>query len=283
MRLSRGDVSLVLLAGGYNTRLRRTERGLPKSLLVLTDVPPVMVLLAQQFLNEDAQVVVICDAHAAEKFRLLYPRVARSVKIVLDDFAGTGQALQLGVEAARSRWVLVANADTIVPVDLAAWYRSVELTAPVHQLLVRDSVQNSGLIGVDPRSGSVAHWGETTGRSPACRLRSASSTGVYLVHRSSWLAWHHDTGRSLEREILPEAVADGRLQGMIASTPLPVFDYGTTQRLQELQDDDRLRRDLLTAAHLIPKGDRCPPPSFVSEPMATSDRRLLSASSGAMP
>ncbi len=54
MSLSRGDVSLVLLAGGYNKRLRRTEDSLPKSLLPLPGLPPVMIMLAEQFLRDGA-------------------------------------------------------------------------------------------------------------------------------------------------------------------------------------------------------------------------------------
>ncbi|WP_371406288.1 NTP transferase domain-containing protein [Kribbella sp. NBC_00662] len=274
-------MSLVLLAGGYNNRMRRTDRTLPKSLVALHDVPPVMILLTQRFIRDDVQVVVTCDAQAAETFRVLYPQVARSVKIVEDDFVGTGRALRMGVEAARSRWVLVANADTIVPVDLTAWYRDIDLVAPVHQLLVPRSVQNSMLIGVDPVSGAVRHWGEGTGQSPACRLQPASSTGVYLVNRSSWLAWQYSDGLSLESDILPEAVSGGLVHGTIAPSSMPVFDYGTTERLQELQDNGRLRHDLLAAAHLVPKGYRCPPPSYIYEPMAISSGRLLSAASGA--
>jgi NDP-sugar pyrophosphorylase family protein len=281
MSLSRGDVSLVLLAGGYNKRLRRTEDSLPKSLLPLPGLPPVMIMLAEQFLRDGAKVVVTCDALAAEKFRLLYPRVARSVRVVEDEFAGTGQALRMGVEAARTHWVLVANADTIVPVDLTAWYRTVDLVAPIHQLLVRRSVQNSGLIGVEPEAGAVVHWGETIGRSPASSLRHASSTGVYLLERNPWLGWQYSSGESLEREILPEAVTQRMLHGTIAESALPVFDYGTFDRLRELQDDDRLRRSLLAAAHLTPKGHRCIPPSFTSEPRDTSNGRLWLAASGA--
>ncbi|MFI5691706.1 hypothetical protein ACIA58_07685 [Kribbella sp. NPDC051586] len=250
--------------------------------MALDDVPPVMVLLTRRFLRDGARVVVTCDAQAADKFRQLYPEVAGSVKIVEDDFVGTGRALRMGVKAARTRWVLVANADTVVPVDLIAWYHHVDLAGPVHQLLVPRSVQNSELIGIDPGTGLVKHWGESTGRSPACRLRPASSTGVYLVHRGSWLAWQYSSGQSLERDILPQAVADGLVHGTIAPSSRPVFDYGTTERLLELQDNDRLRHDLLAAAHLVPKGYRCPPPSFSSERTAISKDRLLSAGSGAL-
>ncbi|MGY4772332.1 nucleotidyltransferase family protein [Kribbella sp. CWNU-51] len=281
MRLSRGDVTLVLLAGGYNTRLRRTDSSLPKSLLPLPDVGPVMVGLADQFVKDGAQVIVTFDYLAAKMFELLYPALRTSVQVVEDDFAGTGQALRMGVEAARTRWVIVANADTVVPVDLTTWYRTVELDGPIHQLLVPDSVQNSGLIGVDPHDGKVVHWGETDGRTPASHLRPASSTGVYLLHRSTWLGWSGRSGVSLEREILPEAVAQGLLHGTIASTQLPVFDYGTVSRLHELAGNDRLRHQLLAAANLIPKGPRCTPPSFSSEPRATSDNRPSLAASGA--
>lgn len=254
MKLNRGDVTLVLLAGGLNERLRRTETSLPKSLMQLHDVPPLMILLAQQFLRHGAKVIVVCDALAAVRLRILYPATAAAVKIVHDDFNGTGPALRLGVEAARSRWVLTANADTIVPVDLVRWYTSIELDSAVHQLLVPRSVQNSGLIGMEPVRRRIAHWGEILGRSPACGLRPASSTGVYLIHRSSWLAWPYSLGASLERDILPEAVHQHSLRGSVMDSTMPVFDYGTFTRLQELQTDDRLRDNLLTAAGLLPKG-----------------------------
>lgn len=281
MRLSRGDVTLVLLAGGYNKRLRRDEHSLPKSLVPLSDVPPVMIMLADQFLDHGAKVLVICDAPAAATFRLLYPRFDKSVRVVEDEFAGTGQALRMAVEAARTRWVLCANADTIVPVDLSSWYQSVDLVAPVHQLLVPSSVQNSGLIGVDAHFGDVTHWGETIGRAPASSLRHASSTGVYLLHRNSWLSWPYSSGESLEREILPQAVEHRLLHGTIADSPWPVFDYGTIDRLRELQSDDWLRHSLLAAACLTPKGPRCTPPSIISGPRATTDDRPRLAVSGA--
>lgn len=209
MKVLGGSITLVLLAGGYNERLRRTEKSLPKSLVPLPNVPPVMVLLADQFIRAGARVVVVCDSLAAQMFKLLYPSMALSVKVLEDDFVGTGRALHIAVEAARSRLVLVANADTIVPVDLATWCPSVEIDSPIHQLLVPQSVQNSGLIGVDPCDGQVRHWGETIGRAPAGRLQHASSTGVYLIDRNSWLSWPDARGESLEREVLPEAVSQG--------------------------------------------------------------------------
>jgi NDP-sugar pyrophosphorylase family protein len=279
MKLSRGDVSLVLLAGGYNTRMRRTERSLPKSLLPLPGLPPMMVMLADQFLADGASVVITCDALGVEKLGLLYPWLAKSARVVQDEFAGTGQALRKGVEAARTHWVLVANADTIVPVDLTAWYRSVDLVAPVHQLLTPHSVQNSGLIGVDPYDRSVRHWGETGSGTPPSPLCHASSTGVYLLNRNTWRGWEGSGADSLEREILPEAVSQRLVHGTIAPSPLPVFDFGTVSRFQELEDDDRLRRSLLAAARLTPKGHWCTPPSFSSEPTDISNaRRSLAAS-----
>jgi hypothetical protein len=149
-------------------------------------------------------------------------------------------------------------------------------------LLVPTSVQNSGLIGVDECDGQVEHWGELAGRAPLAGLRPASSTGVYLIEGASWLGWSHSSCPSLERDILPEAVAQRSLGGTVVDTPLPLFDYGTPARLQELHDNQWLRRELLHAARLLPKGDAWIPPSSTSGLRDTSGERLSLVASAAV-
>lgn len=242
------DTTLVLLAGGLNTRLRRLLRGASKTLIAIDRHEPLLARLIEQFLNAQAKVIVVADQHTHAGFSVTYPALASAIELVCDEYSGTGRALHLGIERASTGRIIAANADTIVPCNLVRWCHQAPRFGNVVQLLLPNGVQNSGLIGLDIDTGKVEHWGEVRGTHPPSDLLPMSSTGVYSADRSWWLQNVPSGVSSLERELLPDLVARGQLSGYACSEQLPAYDFGTEDRLRQLFRNDNLRFRLLVQA-----------------------------------
>ena len=185
-----------------------------------------------------------------------YPTVAsyltyhhQKVDYSVDGGLGTAAAITVAIERMHAPFILVCNADTIIPTDILQLSQEFRQYRPFLQVLAPNSTQNAGLIGVedDQFGGRVAHWGEHVAIPPPRMLEAASSSGAYIVNRRYWLNDIDQCAKSLEQDIMPIAVSTMGVGAFVINSSLPVFDYGTIERFRFLEANPRLLRRLFDA------------------------------------
>jgi molybdopterin-guanine dinucleotide biosynthesis protein A len=249
------QLSMVVLAGGLNTRLPRKSVGQPKCLVDLDRYGPLLLRLLAKARTMRVPTIVVADDDVCQLIVKRAGWCLENTRFVVDDFGGAGAALARGVEESQTPWALVANADTLVPTDILAWGLTTQPGAPVHQLLFRESNQNRGLLGLDPSSGMLAFHGEATQLRPPTRLQEASTSGVVLVRRDAiQRVGALGPKVSFDRDLVPELISEGGVSADLVTSHLPIFDFGTLSRLKAIRADHKLREAIFAAADLGPMG-----------------------------
>lgn len=242
-------IGLLILAGGRATRMQSSLKGRPKALLTIPPWRSVLLDLVSRARRLSMEVCVAVDSGT-------YPAIAsyltyhhERVDYSVDGGFGTAAAITAAIERMCAPFILVCNADTIIPVNILQFSQEFRQYRPFLQVLAPNSTQNAGLIGVedDQFGGRVAHWGEHVASPPSGTLEAASSSGAYIINRRYWLSDVDQSVKSLEHDIMPIAVSTACVGAFVIDSSLPVFDYGTIRRFRFLEANPRLLRQLLDA------------------------------------
>jgi NDP-sugar pyrophosphorylase family protein len=242
-------IGLLILAGGGATRMQPSLNGRPKALLT---IPPWSSVLLDLIIRAEALSMEVCVAVDGRNYYDIESYLTyhhQRVDYSVDDGFGTAAAITNAIQRMRAPFVLVCNADTIVPVDILQLAQEYRQYWPFLQVLTPNSTQNAGLIGVedDRFGGRIAHWGEHIASPPARRLVAASSSGAYIINRNYWLNDIDLNANSLERDIMPVIVSTSSVEALIIKTDLPVYDYGTIKRFRLLEANPDLLERLFNA------------------------------------
>ncbi|MGC8866254.1 MAG: nucleotidyltransferase family protein [Bacteroidales bacterium] len=190
---------VIILAGGFGTRLAETVPGLPKSLAPINGRPFLeyvldylelfgvkKVILATGYMHE------AIESHFGDKYkyiRLVYSRE--------DEPLGTGGAVLKALQMAEGKWVLVMNGDTMFRVNLGKLYdfqliKNSDLTIVVKE--IKDATRY-GTVELDE-----------TGRITAFREKGEAAGpafingGVYALRKDFMLSAGLPPKFSLERD-----------------------------------------------------------------------------------
>jgi NDP-sugar pyrophosphorylase family protein len=242
-------IGLLILAGGRATRMQPSLNGRPKALLTIPPWRSVLLDLVSRARRLSMEVCVAVDAGTYADIASYLTYHNQKVDYSVDGGFGTAAAITAAVEGMRAPFILVCNADTIIPVDILQLSLNIRQYRPFLQMLAPNSTQNSGLIGVadDRLGGRVAHWGEHIAIPPSRRLVAASSSGAYIINRKYWLNDVDLCAKSLERDIMPVVVSTGSVGAFVVNSSLPVFDYGTIKRFRLLEANPGLLQRLFGA------------------------------------
>jgi mannose-1-phosphate guanylyltransferase len=208
-------VKAIVLVGGEGTRLRPLTETVPKPLLPLLDRPflhHVLDHLAEHGVHE----VVASSSYLEKTFgpflreRRGDPRVTW---ITEDRPLGTGGAIVNALEHVDETF-LVLNGDILTDLDLTAMvelHRSRGATATIALHRVADA-RPFGLVAAD-RDDRVLEFREK----PAELGPGDINAGTYVLEPEAMAGWDRGRMISIEREIYPKLIADGR----------PVFGFGS--------------------------------------------------------
>jgi NDP-sugar pyrophosphorylase family protein len=249
---SRKTFGLLVLAGGKGTRLHAQLHGRPKALIQLPPWRPVLLDLIARANRQGAEVCLALDSRSYSAIESYLREHGQLTQLSIDSGRGTADAIRTALERMESSVVVVCNADTIIPFNLLEFAaQSSPPFLPVQQILTPTSVQNSGLIGI--RGGGdrkyVIHWGEGAGCSaPGATTQWASSSGGYIIRRRQWLDYVDSDADSLEHEVMPSLVSDGIVEAHVVPTLLPTYDFGTPERIRNLQLNRVLLNRLIRAS-----------------------------------
>ncbi|MEM7204410.1 MAG: nucleotidyltransferase family protein [Planctomycetota bacterium] len=204
------DVTAVVLAGGLGTRLRSVVSDRPK---VLAEVlgRPFLAYLLDQLAAAGVVDVVLSTGYRADQIEAAFGGGYKNLRLRYsreEEPLGTGGAIRLAQEAARSDPLMVLNGDSYCGADLPAfarWHRQHEAAGSLVLVEVPD-VARFGHVEVTPE-GVVTRFEEKGARQGPGWINA----GVYLL--SEPLVREIPVGRavSLEREVFPRWIGNGLL------------------------------------------------------------------------
>jgi NDP-sugar pyrophosphorylase family protein len=229
--MERKGLSAAILSGGLGTRLRPVVADRPK---VLAEVAgkPFLAYLLDRLIAADIAEVTLLVGFAADQVRAAFGDSYRGVPLRYSrepEPLGTGGALRLALPLLAEETILLLNGDSFCELDYESFFasrRDVTL-ALAH---VPDASRYGRVIGPDLHSPNP----ESQILSPVTGFAEKSpdpspgwiNAGVYLLPRS--VVATIPTGRavSLERDVLPPLVAQGRVRGFPAGR---FIDIGTPE------------------------------------------------------
>ena len=204
------DISAVILAGGFGTRLQSVVSDRPK---VLAEVSgkPFLTYLLDQIASAGLRNVVICVGYMAEKIQDCLGETYGPLHISYSREAeplGTGGALRLALSHVSSDAVLVMNGDSYIDIDLSgyvSWFFQKKCKAALLLTKVPDTARYGRV--VQDEDESIVAFEEKQEGSGAGWINA----GVYLIERSLIASIPIEMPYSLEREFFPPLAGTGLL------------------------------------------------------------------------
>lgn len=237
----------IILCGGAGTRLRNITGDGPKS---MADIGgrPFLELLLRQLRRYGFRRVILAVGYRQDLIRGHFGEQALDLDIAYsaeESPLGTGGALRNAAGLVRSDIVLVMNGDSYTAVDLAELVADHRRAGADLTLVVNppDGRGDCGSVYVNGR-GDVERFAEKQSSASAPYINA----GIYIVARSLLLEVPPGVAVSLEQELFPRWLHEGRrLRAFI--TPERCVDIGTPDRyttaqqiLASVELDPRLSR-----------------------------------------
>ena len=204
------QTDVLVLAGGFGTRLRAVVSDRPKPLAEIHNRPFLHYIL-QQVRVAGFRRAILCTGDRAQQVEDRLRDDSKGVELVFSAEKtplGTGGALGLAAPLVRSSHALVLNGDSYVDSDFRAycdWYGKAGFGVGVLGVRVPDAARYGTLAIAD--EGRITAFTEKTGLEQPGWING----GVYLIERARLAAIPCDRPVSLETDVFPGWVADGAM------------------------------------------------------------------------
>lgn len=225
-------ISTAVLAGGLGTRLRSAVADRPKVLASVLGRPFLSHLL-DPLARVGIREVVLLTGHRADQVRDILGEEYSGIRLIHSAEPmplGTGGAIRHALPSLVSETILLFNGDSFCDVDLRAFHHFHQtLKSGVSMVLARVSdASRYGSVRITPE-GRVIRFEEKSSQAGPGWINA----GVYLLRRD--LLEDLPTGQaiSLERDLLPNWVEEGRVHGFRGAGRF--LDIGTPESYAEAE------------------------------------------------
>lgn len=223
----------AILAGGLGTRIRSVGGAVPKVLLPV-EGRPFLAHLLELLAREGVTRAVLCLGHAADAvWEAALAHAPAGLTLVASrepEPLGTGGAVALALPHLGDRFFLV-NGDTYLDAALGTLlhFHDARKAALTLSLVRSEKAAEKGTVRVLP-DGTVLRFDEKTPEGTGL-----INAGVYVVEARLLAGVPRDRAVSLEREVIPAAVARGEL---VAGWPTdaPFVDIGLPEDYLAVRD-----------------------------------------------
>lgn len=227
-----GEIQVVLLAGGFGSRLSHVLDDLPKPLAPVGGLPFVEWVI-RFFASQGFRHFVLATGHRADQIeRYVATHPLAGIEVLCrretspQGTAGAFLNAIIPTLSSSSGWV-VANADSLILTDLAEFVRSSsrkDYVATILGLEVSDTARY-GSLSLD-ESGSLTAFNEKRAGS------GIVNAGVYWFSRAALDLFPKRRPLGFEREVFPRLLEKGASIGVIRVVA-PFIDIGTPQSLAQ--------------------------------------------------
>ncbi len=217
------EVDVAILVGGMGTRLRSVVSDLPKPLAPVAGRPFLFYLLDHLALR-GARSVTLCCGYRADLVQESVGEawLGMAVRYSLEtELLGTGGALRLARQMLTSDRVLVMNGDSWLMPDFGAFRKEAMVSESCLALVEVPDAGRFGAVSSDSH-GRICAFREKSTEAGAGWING----GVYLLAQSVLDAIPEGVV-SLERDIFPKLVEQGRVCGH--QTSRPFLDIGVPE------------------------------------------------------
>ena len=197
------NVTAVVLAGGFGTRLRSVVADRPK-VMAQVNGRPFLTYILDQLAATECRSVVLCTGYLGEQIRSAFGGKYQSLRLRYSwepEPLGTGGALKLALSQIASDPVLVLNGDSFYGIDLmeyGRWHGDHDAVASIALTRMRHS-ERYGRVKMDAAARVVNF----------CEKEQASgpgwiNAGIYMLGRKLLETIPDGKNVSLERELFPD-------------------------------------------------------------------------------
>ena len=222
----------IILCGGAGTRVRSLTSG-PKAMMLVGGRPFLEALL-RQLRRWGIQRAVLAVGYGREAIQSHFGSEAFGVEIIYspeDVPLGTGGALRQASEQVRTTTAIVLNGDSYTAADLDRFMRQHgESNADMSVLVVApDGRDDCGTVSLDASGRLLAFQEKQLQAGP-----QYINAGIYLFSRETLLAIPQEGQVSLEKELFPRWLAEGKqIRAVIDAASC--HDIGTPERYESAQ------------------------------------------------
>lgn len=226
------DCDVIILCGGFGTRLQSVVSDRPKPMVEIHGRPFVS-LLVEHFLRHGARRFIFSTGHFGEMVEdwFLRHRGDYEALFVRDPVPlGTGGALAHAMPLVHSNPFFVLNGDSFCEIDPERLWqfhtrkRSSATMAVTHD----ESREDTGAVALGEGDRMLLMV-----EKPRRRTTTYHNAGVYLFDRTVSALFPDAPAWSLERELLPRLVTQP-CYGFVTASPL--YDIGTPERLAHFRE-----------------------------------------------
>jgi NDP-sugar pyrophosphorylase family protein len=224
----------IVLCGGAGLRLRDVTGSGPKSMATIAG-RPFLELLLKQLQRSGFERAILAVGYQRDVIRAYFGERAHGLHLVYSDESsplGTGGALRNAADLVQSDTVLIMNGDSYTDADLIQFVVDHDGSEADASMIVVpvDGRNDCGSVLLD-QNDRLVRFEEKQGPSGAKYLNA----GIYLVSRSLLFDIPAGLQISLERELLPRWLKEGKyVKGFVHSGMC--VDIGTPERYQGAQD-----------------------------------------------
>ena len=206
-------IAAAILAGGLGTRLRSVVADRPKVLAPVAG-RPFLAHLLEQLASSGVRETVLLVGFGAGQSHTAFGKQFGDMKLTYSLEAeplGTGGALRNGLSHFTGETTLLLNGDSFCELDLAAFVRSHRQRDDRAVSMALARVENASRFG-RVRIGS-GQWLTRFDEKQPTPKPGWINAGVYLIEREVIEDIPAGWSVSLERNVLPELVAQGKVRG----------------------------------------------------------------------
>jgi mannose-1-phosphate guanylyltransferase len=222
----------IVLCGGAGTRIRTVTDG-PKAMMPVNG-RPFLELILRQLKRWGTERVILATGYRADVIESYFGNEAFGLQLVYSPEVtplGTGGALRNAADLVQSTDALVLNGDSYTDGDLRGLERQHQESNAEMTLLVvsPDGRDDTGTVSVDG-SGRLLSFEEKR----AVGGPRYINAGIYLLSRKLLMQIPAGRAVSLEREVIPQWLEQGRNIGVTIDRAACV-DIGTPDRYETAQ------------------------------------------------
>ena len=222
------NISVVILCGGFGTRLQSVLKDKPKPLVDINGNSFLDILIGY-ISSFGFEKFILCIGYLGDIIKQYY-RGRTDLEFVFseeDQPLGTGGAVKKALSLVEGSPIVVTNGDSICYVDFGTFLDFHEYKkALLSMVLVKGEPKDQGLVTLNGQ-GKVTQFQEKSTK------EGYINAGIYLLKKGI-VEYMPDVSKfSLEYDVFPRVVGQG-FYGY--TTEGPIFDIGTPERLESYKE-----------------------------------------------
>jgi D-glycero-alpha-D-manno-heptose 1-phosphate guanylyltransferase len=224
----------ILLAGGLGTRLQKVVNDVPKPMAPVSGRPFIEYVL-DYLIASGIEKFIFSVGHKHEAFVTHFGNKYRDCEIIYsieDTPLGTGGGIKKSLEHAKSRDVLVVNADTLFKVDISQFYKLHKKTIADISIALRyvDDISRYGGVEIDEDQRVIAFAEKNTVKSSGF-----INGGVYIFKNIIFESMNLPDKFSLEKDCFEKFYLTTKIGGFPSDAYF--LDIGIPKDYEKAQDE----------------------------------------------